>query len=412
MLDHPAGGKGADNLLKSFTVSLLILPSAFGQVSLTTAQIAKRVSPSVVVIQGKTDSGEVLGSGFVISKDGKIVTNLHVIRDLRTATVQLADGEIFDSMSVLATDERRDLAVIHIAGFDLAALDMGNSNAMTVGEPVVIVGSPRGLEGTVTAGILSSVRDSGDGFKVLQTDAAVNPGNSGGPLVNSKGQAIGVVSFKLRSSEGLNFAIPVNYVSGLLNEIHEPMSLEQMRTSLGTKLAAEQQSSGPSMKETLDWLKEKIPLAANHWVMIITDKNMGRTKDFTIRTVPVRFDSCTVVYERREVDVYENFRQFPQEQITRYTVPLGALTGEGLVTKFDVPLSMSTKFDTWLVGLNASSKVILSETHEIGLDGSNTTKSESEDRFTLGFLPDESIAKRVLEAFKHAAELCRGKEPF
>jgi S1-C subfamily serine protease len=103
------------------------------------------------------------------------------------------------------------------------------------------VGSPRGLEGTVTAGILSSVRDSGEGFKVLQTDAAVNPGNSGGPLVNNRGQAIGVVSFKLRSAEGLNFAIPINYVRGLLNNLHDPISLEQMRLSpVGT--------SGPSTK--------------------------------------------------------------------------------------------------------------------------------------------------------------------
>src|SRR5580692_8310281 len=119
---------------------------------LTTAQVAKRVSPSVVVIQGTTDSGDVLGSGFIISKDGKIVTNLHVIRDMKTASVQLASGEIFDSISVLATDERRDLAIIHVAGFDLAALDLGNSNSVAVGEPMVVVGSPRGLEGTVTAG--------------------------------------------------------------------------------------------------------------------------------------------------------------------------------------------------------------------------------------------------------------------
>src|ERR1700687_2623253 len=112
------------------TISSLIVPIAFGQVPLTTAQVAKRVSPSVVVIQGKTDSGDVLGSGFIISKDGKIVTNPHVIRDVKTASVQLANGEIFDSISVLATDERRDLAVIHIAGFDLATLDLGNSNSL------------------------------------------------------------------------------------------------------------------------------------------------------------------------------------------------------------------------------------------------------------------------------------------
>src|SRR6516164_8233878 len=116
-----------------------------------------------------------------------------------------------------------------------------------------------GLGGSVTAGILSSVRDSGDGFKVLQTDAAVNPGNSGGPLVNSKGQAIGVVSFKLRSTEGLNFAIPINYVRGLLNNLHEVMTLEQMRQRLSA-VTPQGGTTGPTISETLDWLREKIPL--------------------------------------------------------------------------------------------------------------------------------------------------------
>src|SRR5580658_5679664 len=228
------------NLILAF---LLVLPlAAFGQTALTTAQIAKRVSPSVVVIQGKTDSGDVLGSGFIVSKDGKIVTNLHVIRDMKMATIQTATGEIFDSVSVLATDDRRDLAILKVAGFNLPIIDLGDSDGLAVGEPVVIVGSPRGLEGTVTAGILSSVRDSGDGYKVLQTDAAVNPGNSGGPLVNSRGEAIGVVSFILRSSQGLNFAVPINYLRGLLNSLHQPMSFDQMRHSLSDTASAGQES--------------------------------------------------------------------------------------------------------------------------------------------------------------------------
>lgn len=219
--------------MKNLLCILLVLPvAAFGQISLTTAEIAKKVSPSVVVIEGKTDSGNVLGSGFIISKDGKIVTNLHVIRDMKTATVELANGKVFDSICILATDERRDLAIVKIAGLDLPILDLGNSDALNIGEPVVIVGSPRGLEGTVTAGILSSVRDGGEGYKVLQTDAAVNPGNSGGPLVNNRGQVIGVVSFILRSSQGLNFGIPINYVRELLNTLHEPISLETMRGNL------------------------------------------------------------------------------------------------------------------------------------------------------------------------------------
>jgi S1-C subfamily serine protease len=428
------GTTGGTMKTLALVIALLSAPVAWAQQSqpstLTTAQIARRVSPSVVVIQGKTDSGDVLGSGFIVSKDGKIVTNLHVIRDVNTASVQLANGEIFDSVSVLATDERRDLAVVHIAGFGLAPLDLGNSNSLTVGEPVVIVGSPLGLEGTVTAGILSSVRDSGDGFKVLQTDAAVNPGNSGGPLVNSKGQAIGVVSFKLRSSEGLNFAIPINYVSGLLNDLHQPMSLQQMRSSLNarstpapTKLppgwSSEPppvvKSTGASLKETLDWLKEKIPLAANHYVITLAGghfglENMGLTEDVTVSTVPIRFDSCTVIFDFTEVQIWEKYRDSPWVTTTRYTVPLGAIAGGEVVTD-SLSLSFSPdskKIESWTVILHASSKMVLEETHK---DLNNTTKSESQKMAFLTF-NEESTAKRVLDAFKHAADFCRGKEPF
>jgi len=144
--------------MQKFILSMfLVLPSvAFGQTALTTAQIAKRVSPTVVVIQGKTDSGELLGSGFIVSKDGKIVTNLHVIRDLKTASVLLANGRTLDSVFVLATDERRDLAIIHISGFDpqksngdifdqildqipqrSQVLELGDSDNVTVGNQSV-----------------------------------------------------------------------------------------------------------------------------------------------------------------------------------------------------------------------------------------------------------------------------------
>ena len=95
------------------------------------------------------------------------------------------------------------------------------------------------------------MRDSGEGFKVLQTDAAVNPGNSGGPLLNKKGQAIGVVSFKLRSSENLNFAVPINYVRGLLTTLHEPMPLEQVRTQFGATSTPAQKTSTSSQSEIL-----------------------------------------------------------------------------------------------------------------------------------------------------------------
>src|SRR5882762_6823897 len=160
----------------------LIGSLAFAQSS-STPEIVKKLAPAVVLVEGTTGSDTVLGSGFVLSADGKIATNLHVIRDLKSGGVQLSSGEVFDFFSVLAFDERKDLAIIQIAGFDLTVVELGNSNETKPGESVVAIGSPRGLQGTVTAGVVSALRDDplGQGFKLIQTDAAINPGNSGGP---------------------------------------------------------------------------------------------------------------------------------------------------------------------------------------------------------------------------------------
>lgn len=218
--------------------TLLVLLSCgsmgFAQSPAVSLEAIEKASKAVVLLRGTSDSGAIVGSGFVTSPDGKIATNLHVIRDMKSGGVQLSSGEIFDSFVVLAFDERRDLAIIQIAGFDLLGIDLGNSNEIKVGEPVVAIGSPRGLQGTVTAGIVSAVRDDAvaNGFKLIQTDAAANPGNSGGPLVNSRGQVIGVVTSKFRASEGLNFAVPINYVRGLLGAAGKPINLEGLRAAL------------------------------------------------------------------------------------------------------------------------------------------------------------------------------------
>jgi S1-C subfamily serine protease len=200
-------------------------------------EIAKKIAPAVVLVTGATDEGKVLGSGFLVASDGKIATNLHVIRELRGGGVQLATGEKFDSFSVLAFDERKDLALIKIAGFDLPTVPLGNSNSVQVGEPVMTMGSPLGLQGSVTTGVVSSMRDDpfGGGFRMIQTDAAVNPGNSGGPLVNQRGEVVGMVRYKIGGTENLNFAIPVNYLRGMLEGSLAVMSLEDLRAKLGKK---------------------------------------------------------------------------------------------------------------------------------------------------------------------------------
>jgi S1-C subfamily serine protease len=200
------------------------------------AQITKKISPGVMLIKGTTSTGEILGTGFIISSDGKIATNLHVVESLQKGGVQFASGEKFDSFSVLAFDARKDIAIIKIAGFDLPTVALGNSNNVQVGEPVLAMGSPLGLQGTVTTGVVSSVRDdpTGGGFKVLQTDASVNPGNSGGPLINRQAEVIGIVTFKIRGGENLNFAIPINYLRGLVDSLGAAMSLDELRVKLSS----------------------------------------------------------------------------------------------------------------------------------------------------------------------------------
>jgi serine protease Do len=156
-----------------------------------------------------------LGSGVIFDESGLIMTNNHVVSDGGTVKVRLHDGREFVASEVW-TDPRTDIAVIKIDGADLVAARLGNSDAMAIGDWVLALGQPFGLESTVTAGIISAKhRGLGiaqrEGF--LQTDAAINPGNSGGPLVNLDGEVIGIntaISTRSGGNEGIGFAVPVN----------------------------------------------------------------------------------------------------------------------------------------------------------------------------------------------------------
>jgi hypothetical protein len=137
----------------------------------------------------------------------------------------------------LAFDDRKDIAIIKIAGFDLPTVTLGNSNNVQIGEPVLSAGNPLGLQGSVTTGVISSIRDdpSGGGFKVIQTDASANPGNSGGPLLNRESEVIGIVTFKIVGGENLNFAIPINYLRGMMDSLGSPMTLEALQAKLANQ---------------------------------------------------------------------------------------------------------------------------------------------------------------------------------
>ncbi len=220
-------------LLASTCLGVVLPIAAAPQLVPNQADLVESVRPAVVLIRGRTPGGPVTGSGFIVTPDGKIVTNLHVIEHLETGGVQLASGETFDSFSVLAWDKRKDLALIQISGFDLPTVEQGNSNDVKPGEPVLLFGSPRGLEGTVTSGVVSAVRITEAGVRLIQTDAAANAGNSGGPLVNSRGQVIGVLNSKLADAENLNFAVAINYARGMLGGAQNSTTLAEVRKSLG-----------------------------------------------------------------------------------------------------------------------------------------------------------------------------------
>jgi serine protease Do len=173
------------------------------------------------------------GSGFLISADGFILTNNHVVADADKITVELVDGRTMEAQ-VVGTDPESDVAVIRIPAEGLTPVALGNSDALEVGEWVLAVGNPLGLSHTVTAGIVSAKHRSG--FNVttyenfIQTDAAVNMGNSGGPLVNLNGEAVGMNTFILGPAGGnigIGFAIPINIAKEVADQLRKTGAVER-----------------------------------------------------------------------------------------------------------------------------------------------------------------------------------------
>jgi S1-C subfamily serine protease len=246
---------GNDTVTSSST-STTVVPSSAKN---TVAGVAAAVSPSIVEINATSDSGESTGSGVIITGDGEILTNNHVIAGAGTIKVSTSDGKTYTAQ-VVGTDSKKDLALIKLNDASgLKAATLGNSSGVRVGDQVVAIGSPEGLTGTVTSGIVSALdrdvtvsteegqqqqqQQQGGGwpfefggqqfngdtgsstttYKAIQTDASLNPGNSGGALIDMNGNIIGINSAMYSASSdsggssdagsvGLGFAIPINTV--------------------------------------------------------------------------------------------------------------------------------------------------------------------------------------------------------
>jgi putative serine protease PepD len=251
-------------------------PVAITPATETVSQIVQNVKPSVVSIKAEGSSGSGTGSGFIYREDGYIVTNNHVAAPAINGgklTVYLEDKTSFEA-KLVGRNASYDLAVLKIDATGLKPVNIGDSNAINVGDLTVAFGSPLGLTGTVTSGIVSAINrpvtaggaDDQSFISAIQTDAAINPGNSGGPLVNGQGQVIGVNSAiatlgngTQSGSIGLGFAIPINQAQRVISEIIESgksttpiagISIDSNYDGVGAKIA-EVVADGPAASTDL-----------------------------------------------------------------------------------------------------------------------------------------------------------------
>ena len=236
------------------------------------------------------------GSGFIVRSDGIIMTNAHVINDADEVVIKLKDRREYVA-TVLGTDKRTDIAILKIDATDLPAVAPSTSRTLQVGEWVMAIGSPFGLESTVTAGVVSATRRSlaGDGtVPFIQTDAAVNPGNSGGPLINMQGEVVGVNSqiFSLSGGyQGVSFAIPMDVANHIQRQILATGKVSHAKMGVAVQevdqlLAESFGLPKPTGALVSDLVKggaaEKAGIAIGDVVLAANGKTLNQASDFSI----------------------------------------------------------------------------------------------------------------------------------
>jgi S1-C subfamily serine protease len=218
-------------------------PSPIAPAKLTTAQIADRATPSVVIVENFNEDGEkaAQGSGYVFSGDGIVITNYHVIRGAKSLNVKVPGSEPYRVDSVLGYEIDHDVAALQVSGSSLPALSTETIEEPKVGDRVVAIGAPLGLESTVSEGIVSALRDVGT-MHIIQTTASISPGSSGGPLLSEYGKVIGLTTSTVLNGQSINFVVSARHISELLSR-RQPISLEEM--------LSQTQVSQPLMSSTI-----------------------------------------------------------------------------------------------------------------------------------------------------------------
>lgn len=279
----------------------------------TTEELFKLASPSVVLIEVFNEAGEKLGvgSGFVASLNGTIVTNYHVIRGAYTAKVHFQDGGTSSVQGVLGYDADHDVAIIRVADTLAKPLGLGDSDKIEVGNKVVAIGSPLGFQNTVSDGLVSGIRNG-----VIQTSAPISPGSSGGPFFSAHGEVVGVAVASITPAENLNFAVPINWAKRYLQnselrslaEIAEENTVEHQLLDSTITVAAGQRRAVPllidrnkmSNPEFEGSFRSSGGVGGNIRVFIVQDNNVvydsGRTTNGEIH-MPLKPGTYQVVLD-------------------------------------------------------------------------------------------------------------------
>jgi Trypsin-like peptidase domain len=384
------------------------------------ATVAKGADGAVVSITMLDNKGQPIaqGSGFVISKDGRIVTNYHVIQTGSSAFVKMLNGAFFPVDGVLAFDKDRDIAVIKAHGEDFHTVPLGDSSRLEVGDEVIAIGNPLSLESTVSNGIISGVRTAQEeGGDFLQVTTPISPGSSGGPLFNMDGQVVGITTMYLKGGENLNFAIPINDAKGLL-------AIKFSKVQAFPMEAGTPQSELPSSPDATDRPPAEVPTprgatttppAASatlaetlQWLHGATDENSATgVPPYPHYTFEIMGgNGCSVAITETRVqagpDWYDK-RSFSLADIDPGDVHVENL-GEGDMTKVLAGQS-AVSFHT----TNFRKTIIDSTRGPFFPGGQALAKPTETPTSDSSVTTNDWFAPRFAKAFRRAVELCGGK---
>jgi len=278
-----------------------------------------------------------VGSGFIMSKEGYILTNNHVVEDADQIKVKLAGGKEFDG-KIVGRDPKTDLALVKIEGnSDLQPLKLGNSDDLKVGNWVVAVGSPFGLEQTVTAGIVSAkgrVIGSGPYDNFIQTDASINPGNSGGPLINMQGEVVGINTAIIASGQGIGFAIPINMAKEVAPQLQKQgrvtrgllgVSIQDVTPTLAKSFGLKEGKGALVAQVTSEGPAEKAGIEQGDVIVMLDGQTVADAKDLS------RIVASTTVGKTVTVKVLRDGKEVARE------VKVGEMEEEGKAATASTP---------------------------------------------------------------------------